>query len=174
MLKQLGLLCVGLVCLTGWSMPCSNSVHIKLDNPTPYRHHSDATNIHALWLTSFLEAGGQGWEAVRAVQFAIVNRSHMMHLDIYDTVHKRKHFSCFNKNDPGHYKWQHPKSWNQRDRIVATQAKGLAIMVFNHRAGPDVTHGATHYAVSKLKPYWLKEMKLTVKIGGHSFYRKKK
>ena len=108
MFKQLSLLAVGLVCLTGWSPPMGRSITMELDAPKPYVRHSAATNIHALWITSFLEARGGGWEAIRAVQFSILNRSHRMHLDIYDTVHKRKHFSCFNKHDPNHKLWLHP------------------------------------------------------------------
>ena len=54
---------------------------------------------------------------------------------------------------------------------MAIQAKGLAKMIYYHRAGPDVTHGATHYATSNIRPWWSKHMKIKAKIGGHTFYR---
>lgn len=37
----------------------------------------------------------------------------------------------------------------------------------------DVTVGATHYHAIYVKPYWIKNMKRTVKIGNHIFYRSK-
>ena len=40
---------------------------------------------------------------------------------------------------------------------------------------PDITFGATHYeAIEKYGiPYWAKDMVVTIKIGDHTFYKKK-
>jgi len=40
---------------------------------------------------------------------------------------------------------------------------------------PDITGGATHYeAIEKYgKPYWVKDMVKTIKIGEHTFYKEK-
>jgi len=37
----------------------------------------------------------------------------------------------------------------------------------------DITYGATHYHAAYIRPYWAANMKRTVKIGNHIFYRNK-
>lgn len=53
------------------------------------------------------------------------------------------------------------------------EARQIERRVFE-QDGPDITLGATHFeAVEKYgMPYWAKGMKVTVKIGEHTFFKK--
>lgn len=39
--------------------------------------------------------------------------------------------------------------------------------------GPDITRGATYFHNTSIKPYWSYKLKVTYKVAGHIFYKKK-
>lgn len=66
------------------------------------------------------------------------------------------------------------ESFVRRHKSYHKMAKQIVDKVF-YGEGEDVTFGATHYEnIKKYKtPWWAKDMKITTKIGSHTFYKEK-
>jgi N-acetylmuramoyl-L-alanine amidase len=72
---------------------------------------------------------------------------------------------------PYQFSWvKQLKSHLPKNKEAYEQAKWIA---FNTLAGTfkDPTQGAMYYHANQVKPYWIKKVKLTTKIGNHSFYK---
>ena len=159
--------------------------HTKKRKPKTEQTFSAKHRRAEKWLQAVMmgECRGQGEECMTYVGHVIMNRARA-HLEtryggsLYDVIHKRKQFSCLNKNDPnrkvidralaGKLK---PGSADERMWKVA----GKVAHKLMHNPGIDPTEGSTHYmtiAYSKFKP-WARDpgMRRVTSAGGHVFYR---
>lgn len=77
-------------------------------------------------------------------------------------------FSCWNKNDPNYQFLINVKQIPLRE---LAQARIAADQVIDGKV-PDPTGGATHYYATSIKPTaWSAKAKLTLKLGGHMFFK---
>lgn len=81
---------------------------------------------------------------------------------VHQGYHKGKHkcqFSwyCDGKSDTP----TEPRAWALATLVAYDVLNGTV---------PDVTHGATHYHATYVRPYWAKHFKETVTHGSHIFY----
>jgi spore germination cell wall hydrolase CwlJ-like protein len=102
------------------------------------------------------EAAGEGYKGMYAVACVIRNRGGDLH---GFCGAKREDISLF---------------CNRQGREVVREAQQIEHVVFE-RKGPDITKGATHFeAVEKYGvPYWIKDVQVTVKIGSHTFFKRR-
>jgi spore germination cell wall hydrolase CwlJ-like protein len=78
-------------------------------------------------------------------------------------------FSCWNKNDPNFAYLSGARQIPFRELV---QARIAADQVIDGKV-PDPTGGATHYYAIAMKtaPAWAAKAKLTLKLGGHVFFK---
>ena len=111
------------------------------------------------------EAGGEGYQGLRAVHETICNRAKAKGWSRQRVVLQPKQYSCLNKCDPDRLIaiCKHHKAWNG------------ALKVAMSKPG-NITKGATHYDnVGRWgKPEWAKEMKEVATIKHHVFYKQEK
>lgn len=101
----------------------------------------------------YYEARGESVLGQRAIAYVVLNRGK----DPCKVIHKNCEFSWTCQRLPNPY----GTAW-----IAARNTASYAI---SHRKS-DITRGATHFHSGR-KPYWVRSMKFTVKIGGHYFYK---
>jgi len=109
-----------------------------------------------IWKVLLAEASNQGYDGMYAVACVIRNRGG----DLRGFCGaKRKDLSVF---------------CNRQGRRAISQARDIEKRVFE-LACADTTGGATHFENVEAfgTPWWAKEMVVTVKIGSHTFYKKK-
>lgn len=88
--------------------------------------------------------------------------------DIKSVILNPHQFSCFNPADPNFQRIRAPQmsgdQWRECLYVARAALDGLCV---------DLTRGATHYYADWLPipPKWAAEMRLTVRIGRHLFYR---
>ena len=125
------------------------------------------------------EARGEGVAGMVAVAWSIRNRVDMdLHNDgkadwwgegYVDVCTKAWQFSCWNANDPNspYLKGAKPIPAGEYKKALAV---ATAVM---SGAVPDPTGGATPYYASSMPkaPAWVKGATLTLKLGGHLFYK---
>ena len=109
------------------------------------------------WQVIMAEAVGEGYQGMYAVACVIRNRGG--DLDGFCGA-KRKDLSTF---------------CTRQGRPAIRQAREIERIVFRGR-GPDITGGATHFeAVERYGlPYWAKRMKVTARLGEHTFFKEVK
>lgn len=108
-----------------------------------------------IWQVLMAEDVAGGYKGMYAVACVIRNRGGDLH---GFCGAKRKDLSVFCSRQGGK---------------AMREARQIERRVFE-QDGPDITLGATHFeAVEKYgMPYWAKGMKVTVKIGEHTFFKK--
>ncbi len=108
------------------------------------------------WQVIMAEAVGEGYDGMYAVACVIRNRGGNLN-GFYGA--KRKDLDDFCKR-------------NGQSYIV--QAKAIERLVFEENSS-DTTGGATHYEALERygTPYWAGGMKITCKIGNHTFFKKR-
>jgi hypothetical protein len=119
-----------------------------------------------------LEAGSEGERGMQAVMNVIQNRAGGNPFNYYSEAIRPKQFSCLNSAKGLIFKDYTPlinkarlsKSWGNACKIV-----GKAYL----KELPDITGGATHYYLSKMRkvPEWSGELQETKKIGAHRFMK---
>lgn len=130
---------------------------------------NDITSRQLCAAVLILEAGGEvdhtghSRAAMSAVWEVIFRRAENRKLSPVGVVTQRKQFSCLNHITPGkaiataqkHPFWRH--AWGITSAPPVTQ----------------YTKGADHYHAEKIikLPYWADKNKITVTIGGHTFYK---
>jgi len=109
----------------------------------------------AYWQVIMAEAVSDGYQGMYAVACVIRNRGGDLHGFCGS---KRKDLSLFCSRQGGKF---------------IRQARDIERIVFE-KNGPDITHGATHFeAVERYgMPKWAKGMKVTARIGEHTFFKK--
>ena len=112
-----------------------------------------------------LEAGGEENPGMQAVLNVIKNRS-SPNKSMAQVVLRKWQFSCFNAHTV-EGKPLAPLLDKAKSHIKWKRALDLV-----QNPPQDVTGGADHYFADYIKPpKWAKDMKFTVKIGRHLFYR---
>ena len=108
-----------------------------------------------IWQVLMAEAVSEGYDGMYAVACVIRNRGGNLN-GFYGA--KRKDLDDFCR----------------RQGSYIALAKSVEKRVFKN-GGTDITHGATHFEnIGRFgNPYWTKEMIITVKIGNHTFYRRR-
>jgi spore germination cell wall hydrolase CwlJ-like protein len=135
-------------------------------------------NRRDLALTMWGEARGYGTLGMRAVGHVVMNRLQMQKrrfgLTVGEVCHKRKQFSCWNRNDPNKARMEKLPEMNENnpDWIAFMKADKLASEIL---AGidPDNTGGATFYVASYMVPYWRDDMLIVGEMFGHIFFKEK-
>lgn len=114
------------------------------------------TDSTGYWKVIMAEAVSEGYDGMYAVACVIRNRGG--NLNAFCGA-KRKDLDDFCKRQGVHY---------------ISLAKTIEKCVFEEN-GKDITLGATHFenVGTYGVPYWASEMRETVKIGGHIFYKEK-
>lgn len=110
-----------------------------------------------LWKVILAEAASEGYYGMYAVTCVVKNRK----------LKGMKHGLCAaNQKNLDRWVYKQPKKY----RVAAQK---IVEQVMSNK-GKDVTGGATHYEnIEKFgRPYWVKGMIRTVKIGNHVFYKK--
>jgi spore germination cell wall hydrolase CwlJ-like protein len=108
--------------------------------------------------TLYHEARGEGVMGMEAVASVIMNRAKQTHKSVCSIVYERKQFSWVYETKDKHIKG------NIMDILSITHKALSGVLV-------DVTHGATFYHATYVKPSWAKHKVLTVQINNHIFYR---
>lgn len=108
------------------------------------------------------EARGEPLDGQYAVAFVTMNRVYNKHYpnDICSVVYQPYQFSWANHGEP-----------RIKDKVSWTRSVKIAEEVIYHLTTDDVTDGATHFHMDYVHPRWMHELKRTVKIGNHIFYR---
>jgi N-acetylmuramoyl-L-alanine amidase len=128
-------------------------------------HLPDNTNEHAdnyrcMVENVWHEARGEGLRGMHAVALVTMNRVKQRKMSVCSVVYKPHQFS-----------WTSDVTGDMQDNIVNVRRAVANVMT---GGVADFTKGATHYHTKYVKPYWAKDMKKTVVVGKHIFYRKQK
>jgi N-acetylmuramoyl-L-alanine amidase len=113
-----------------------------------------------LWLTLnvYHEARSEPEVGQMAVALVTLNRAHEKHLSIKDIVNEPYQFSWTLQKQS--YLPDDPKAFLQCMKSVYTALKSS-----------DFTHGATHYHLARVNPYWASELSYLDQFGSHKFYK---
>jgi spore germination cell wall hydrolase CwlJ-like protein len=98
----------------------------------------------------YAEARGESEKGMRGVLHVILNRAKKQHKPACHVVKQRGQFAK-GLYKPGDPIWQ----------LAKTLVKN---------PGRDITKGAVYFHNRSVKPYWIRELKVTLKYGGHVFY----
>ncbi len=107
------------------------------------------------------EAGGEGWQGLRAVHETICNRAAQKGWSKTRVVTQKFQYSCLNGTTP--------------EKLIAKARKhnvwGAAIKVAQEKPG-EIVKGATHYDNVKAfgKPAWAYHARLVATVKNHQFY----
>lgn len=107
------------------------------------------------------EAGGEGWQGLRAVHETICNRAKLKGWSKTRVVMQKWQYSCLNRVKPDTL----IKRAQQHDAWEA------ALKVATSKAG-DIVKGATHYDNVKRNglPAWAQNARMVAKVKNHQFY----
>lgn len=126
--------------------------------PSPASY--DEATFRCMVATLYHEARGEGVQGLEAVASVIMNRAKKSRRSVCSIVYERKQFS-----------WVHVT----KDKRI--KGNIMDILSITHKALSgvlvDVTHGATFYHATYVKPFWAKHKVLTVQINNHIFYKDK-
>lgn len=126
--------------------------------PSPASY--DEATFRCMVATLYHEARGEGVQGLEAVASVIMNRAKRSSKSVCSIVYERKQFS-----------WVHVT----KDKRI--KGNIMDILSITHKALNgvlvDVTHGATFYHATYVKPSWAKHKVMTVQINNHIFYKEK-
>jgi N-acetylmuramoyl-L-alanine amidase len=109
-------------------------------------------------LNVYHEARSEPEVGQMAVALVTLNRAHEKHLSIKDIVNEPYQFSWTLQKQS--YLPDDPKAFLQCMKSVYTALKSS-----------DFTHGATHYHLARVNPYWASELSYLDQFGSHKFYK---
>lgn len=127
------------------------------------------TQIDCLAKNVYYEAGNQSDEGKIAVAMVTLNRVHSKNFagSVCKVVNEKYGKVC-------QFSWLCENKSKVVDRSTYKRAKAIALYAYvNYDKIDDVTNGATYYHATYVKPKW-SNLKQTVKIGDHIFYKPKK
>jgi len=110
----------------------------------------------------YFEARGESTQGQIAVAQVTMNRVHSSRYPntVCEVVYQRRQFS-----------WTHTvRDQTPRDAEAWERAQHLAEQVIEEQVG-DPTNGATHYHTRSVNPSWARQLRRTVDIGVHRFYK---
>ena len=125
------------------------------DNTNEY-----ADNYKCMVENVWHEARGEGVRGMHAVALVTMNRVKQRNKTVCEVVYEPRQFS-----------WTSSATGDMIDNIKAVR-KAVANVMTNSVS--DFTKGATHYHANYVKPYWAEDMRQTVVVGKHIFYRKQR
>lgn len=120
----------------------------------------DEATFRCMVATLYHEARGEGVQGLEAVASVIMNRAKQARRSVCSIVYERKQFSWIHVTKDKRIKG------NIMDILSITHKALSGVLV-------DVTHGATFYHATYVKPYWAKHKVMTVQINKHIFYKEK-
>lgn len=146
---KLPIICFSILFILGLLFFCIGKVFGFEDNKIPIN----------LWKGLIAEAVSEGELGMRAVACVVHNRLNKG---------MNSGLVALKRKDLDKFVWKQGKKYE-------IQAKKIIQDIFYH-SGSDITNGATHYEnIEKYgKPYWVKNMIKTCKIGKHTFYKENK
>jgi len=120
----------------------------------------NAADFRCMVATLYHEARGEGVMGIGAVASVIMNRAKQARKSVCSVVYERKQFS-----------WTHVT----KDKRITGNIMDILSITHKALSGVlvDVTHGATFYHATYVKPSWAKHKVLTVQINKHIFYKDK-
>lgn len=125
----------------------------------PLSTHSES-DFRCMVATLYHEARGEGVMGIEAVASVIMNRAKQSRKSVCSIVYERKQFS-----------------WVYVTKDKRIKGNIMDILSITHKALSgvlvDVTHGATFYHATYVKPSWAKHKVMTVQINKHIFYKEK-
>jgi spore germination cell wall hydrolase CwlJ-like protein len=121
-------------------------------------------DIIAMTQTIYGEARNQPYMGMVAVGKVILARSRRDRISIWEVVHKKKQFSCWNHTDLNLYILS-----NNRMEVMLREMQA-ALQAINDITFLEELNEATHYHTVSIKPYWAKGHKPVKIIGDHAFY----
>jgi len=121
----------------------------------------DEASFRCMMETLYHEARGEGVQGMEAVASVVMNRAKRSKKSVCSVVYERKQFS-----------WLHVT----KDKHIRGNIMNILSITHKALSGAlvDVTHGATFYHATYVKPSWAKHKVMTVKINNHIFYRENK
>lgn len=125
----------------------------------------DKREIECLARNVYFESRGEPLKGQLAVIYTTLNRS---------KSGKFPNDLCKVVYQPAQFSWTRQKNKQIKEKEVYNDIKDTVHEVLRgeHK---DVTQGATYFhATSIRRPYWVKGMRCTARIGGHAFYRPSK
>jgi Cell Wall Hydrolase len=123
--------------------------------------------VECLAKNIYYEAGAESPAGQAAIAFVTLNRVKLgFGPDICSVVHAKVKSIC-------QFSW-----WCETKRAINYKkfeaSSDIALQVYlNYELMYDITHGSTHFHNTTINPNW-KDLKRTVKIGNHIFYKLKK
>jgi len=82
---------------------------------------------------------------------------------VYVTCHRRDQFSCFTQ--------EHPESLSRNSPEYATLLNTVDLAYYRYLHHRDYSRDATFYCTRHVHPQWLREVRHTVTIGKHRFFK---
>ena len=109
-----------------------------------------------------------GMQSLHAVAWVVKNRAVQKRFgqSITNVCLQPWQFSCWNLNDPNRCKLLNA-TFN--DKVLQTCFLAATNVVFGNTN--DCTNGSDHYHGAQITPYWAKNVKPTIKIANHIFYK---
>lgn len=127
------------------------------------------TQIDCLAKNIYYEAGNQSDEGKIAVAMVTLNRVHSKNFagSVCGVVNEKYGKVC-------QFSWLCETKTKVINRSLLKRSKAIALYAYiNYDKIDDMTNGATYYHATYVKPKW-NNLKQTVKIGDHIFYKPKK
>lgn len=129
---------------------------------SPWRHF----NVAVAALCAWREARGEPTDGIRAVLHVIDNRAKLTGKSWAEIVYAKWQFSSMTATGDPQLTLV-PKAPDEHFETCCA----LADLIFDGGEA-DISEGATHYFADSIPPpKWAEEMKMTVKIGHHTFYK---
>ena len=124
----------------------------------------------------FGEARSESEETKAAVGYIVKNRVTEKDRSYYDVILQKKHFSCFNKNDPNYKKVQDPEKYDKKQWKDCLRVSKKVIEGKIKNPIGNATHYHSYKDKNSLKVSWLKDKKdidskFEKKIGNIWFFK---
>lgn len=136
--------------------------------------HIEKDNTTILALTLYGEARGEickvGILSLQAVGMVVVNRLKNGGFGkcVEEVCLQPYQFSCWNQHD---LNFDILISYEVVKDPVFQVCYHTATNILHEKIISDFTQGATHYHARSINPYWTKNMRLTLLLGNHMFYK---
>ncbi len=163
--KRWVIILVVIICLL-----ISESVAAAHDNS---KIKMEDASIICLGLNVYYESRAEPYEGQMAVAQVSVRRAKKTGFENWEdwicpVVYATRQFSWTNGKNTVHPLPGNGKKWEQ-----ALSVARMAILWGHLDHIPDYSNQATHYHHKKIRPWWSRKMKKTVKLGNHVFLKEK-
>lgn len=138
-------------------MPHVNQARITIS--VPHLNLAQITELKCHALNIYHEARGSTIMNQVAVAWVVRNRMMRSGQSACAVIYSPRQFSWTHKRLPVP---QEPDAWRR--------AQELALLVMEDQIR-DITHGATHFHETSMRPTWSRRARQSVRIGAHVFHR---